>query len=139
MQMSYESMLTFAESWIAAWNRRDIEAILAHFAEEAQFVSPVAHNFVGRTVLRNKKELEHYWRAALNRISILEFRLDHATWDETRRELNVVYEANLNGDRKRACEIMQFDAAGRQIRGEAFYGSAAAFGVHPESRSTIVV
>jgi hypothetical protein len=29
--------------------------------------------------------------------------------DEKRRELNVVYEANLNGDRKRACEIMQFD------------------------------
>jgi hypothetical protein len=139
MQMSYESMMTFAESWIVAWNRRDVEAILAHFAEEAQFVSPVAHNFVGRTVLRNKKELEHYWRAALNRISILEFRLDHATWDERRRELNVVYEANLNGDRKRACEIMQFDAAGRQIRGEALYGAAAAFRAHPESRSTIVV
>jgi hypothetical protein len=139
MQMSYESMMTFAESWIVAWNRRDVEAILAHFAEEAQFVSPVAHNFVGRPVLRNKKELEHYWRAALNRILILEFRLDHATWDERRRELNVVYEANLNGDRKRACEIMQFDAAGRQIRGEAFYGSAAAFGADPESRSTIVV
>jgi hypothetical protein len=57
-------------------------------------------------------------------ISILEFRLDHATWDERRRELNVVYEASLNGERKRACEIMQFDVSGRQIRGEAFYGAA---------------
>jgi hypothetical protein len=124
MQLTYESMMTFAESWIAAWNRRDIEAVLAHFAEEAQFVSPVACNFVGRPVLQNKKELEEYWRAALKRISILEFRLDHATWDERRRELNVVYEANLNGERKRACEIMQFDAAGLQIRGEALYGAA---------------
>jgi hypothetical protein len=124
MQMTYESMMTFAESWIAAWNRRDIEAVLAHFSEEAQFVSPVARNFVGRPVLRNKKELEEYWRAALKHISILEFWLDHATWDERRRELNVVYEANLNGERKRACEIMQFDAAGRQIRGEALYGAA---------------
>lgn len=43
--------------------------------------------------------------------------------DEKRRELNVVYEANLNGERKRACEIMQFDASGRQIRGEALYGA----------------
>jgi hypothetical protein len=122
MQMTYESMMT--ESWIAAWNRRDTKAVLAHFAEEAQFVSPVARNLVGRPVLRNKKELEDYWSAALKRISILEFRLDHATWDERRRELNVVYEANLNGERKRACEIMQFDAAGRQIKGEALYGAA---------------
>jgi hypothetical protein len=124
MLMTYESMMAFAESWIAAWNRRDIEAVLAHFAEEAQFVSPLARNLVGRPVLRNKQELEDYWRAALERISVLEFRLDHAAWDERRRELNVVYEANLNGERKRACKIMQFDAAGRQIRGEALYGAA---------------
>jgi hypothetical protein len=123
MQMNYESMMRFAESWIAAWNRRDIEAVLAHFAEEAQFVSPVAREFVGRPVLQNKKELEGYWRAALDRISTLHFKLDHATWDERRRELNVVYEANLNGERKRACEIMQFDVSGRQIKGEALYGA----------------
>ena len=98
--------------------------MLAHFAEGAQFVSPMARNFVGRPVLQNKKELENYWRGALEGISILEFKLDHATWDERHRELNVVYEANLNGERKRACEIMQFDASGRQIRGEAFYGAA---------------
>ena len=122
--MTCESMMMFAETWIAAWNRRDVDAVLAHFAEEAQFVSPVALNFVGRPVLRNKKELEDYWRRALDRISVLEFKLDHATWDERRKELNVVYEANVNGERKRACEIMQFDASGRQIRGEAFYGAA---------------
>jgi hypothetical protein len=124
MLMTYESMMIFAETWIAAWNRRDVEAVLAHFAEDAQFVSPVARNFVGRPVLRNKKEIEDYWLGALDRISILEFKLDHATWDERRRELNVVYDANLNGERKRACENMQFDASGRQIRGEAFYGAA---------------
>jgi steroid delta-isomerase len=106
-------------------NRRDVEAVLAHNSEHAQFVSPVARNLVGRSILRNKKEpkLEAYWRTALARISSLEFKLDHATWDESRRELNVVYEANLNGQRKRACEIMQFDNSGRQISGEALYGA----------------
>ena len=123
MQMTYEAMMAFAEEWIAAWNRRDVDAVLAHFADDAQFVSPVARNFVGRPVLRNKQELADYWRAALDRISVLEFRLDHATWDERCRELNVVYEANLNGERKRACELMRFDASGRQIRGEALYGA----------------
>jgi hypothetical protein len=58
MHMTYQSMMEFAESWIAAWNRRDVEAVLAHYAEEAQFVSPVARNLVGRPTLRDKKELE---------------------------------------------------------------------------------
>jgi ketosteroid isomerase-like protein len=40
MRMTYESMMLFAETWIAAWNRRDIDAVLVHFADEAQFVSP---------------------------------------------------------------------------------------------------
>jgi ketosteroid isomerase-like protein len=97
MKMTYESMMTIAEAWIAAWNRRDVEAVLAHFSEEAQFVSPVARKLVGRPMLRNKKELEDYWRTALGRISLLEFKLDHATWDEKRRELNVVYESTLDG------------------------------------------
>jgi hypothetical protein len=123
MHMTYQSMMAFAESWIAAWNRRDVEAVLAHYSEEAQFVSPVARNLVGHPILRNKQELENYWRTALARISTLEFKLDHAAWDERRLELNVIYEANLNGERKRACEIMQFDTAGRQVRGEALYGA----------------
>ncbi len=123
MNMTYEAMMAFAESWIAAWNRRDVEAVLAHYSDEARFVSPVASKLTGRRALRNRKELEDYWRIALERISSLEFKLDHAAWDERRRELNVVYEANLNGERKRACEIMQFDASGRQISGEALYGA----------------
>jgi hypothetical protein len=123
MQMTYQSMMVFAENWIAAWNRRDVDAILAHFADDAQFVSPLARNIAGRSLLRNKRELADYWRAGLDRLSVLEFTLDHATWDERCRELHVVYEANLNGERKRACELMRFDAAGRQITGEALYGA----------------
>jgi hypothetical protein len=29
----------------------------------------------------------------------------------------------LNGERKRACEIVQFDTVGRQIKGVALYGA----------------
>jgi len=53
------------------------------------------------------KSLKTTGRTALARISTLKFKLDHAAWDEKRLELNVVYEANLNSARKRACEIMQ--------------------------------
>jgi steroid delta-isomerase len=121
--MTYESMMAFAEAWIAAWNRRDVDAVLAHFAEDAQFESPIARGVAGRSLLRNKSEIGQYWRTGLDRITELRFELDHAAWDEKRRELNVVYLATLNGERKRACEIMQFDASGRQIRGDALYGA----------------
>ena len=124
MQMTHDAMTRFAEAWIANWNRRDIEAVLAHLAEEAQFMSPLARKYGGRELLRGKQEIRAYWTAALRHVAILEFKLDHATWDERRRELNVVYEANLNGERKRACELMQFDDSDRQIRGEAMYGAA---------------
>lgn len=123
MQMTYDAMMRFADEWIAAWNRRDADAVLAHYTDDAQFVSPIARAVVGHSVLRDKQELAAYWRAGLARIATLEFRLDHAVWDERRRELVVVYEANLNGERKRACEIMRFDAAGRQVGGEALYGA----------------
>src|SRR4051812_25585931 len=121
--LSYESMLRFAEAWIANWNRRDVDAVLSHFAEDAVFVSPLAARFAGRPELRGRAELGAYWRAALGRIERLVFTLDHASWDERRRELTVLCEADLNGERKRACEIMTFDPAGRQIRGEALYGA----------------
>jgi hypothetical protein len=120
MEMTYESMMLFAETWESSRYRCRART----FGFEAEFVSPAADKFVGRPVLRNKKEIENYWRTALSHISTLQFKLDHASWDERRRELNVVYEANLNGERKRACEIMHFDPQGRQIRGEALYGAA---------------
>src|SRR5262249_48003124 len=124
MQMTYDTMMAFAERWIAAWNRRDVDAVLEHYADDATFVSPVARTIVGRSVLRNKQELGDYWRVGLVKITTIEFTLDHASWDARRRELSVVYEANLNGDRKRACEIMRFDEAGQLVRGEALYGAA---------------
>ena len=47
VHMTYELMMAFADAWIAAWNCRDVEAVLAHYSDEAQFVSPVARNLVG--------------------------------------------------------------------------------------------
>jgi ketosteroid isomerase-like protein len=67
--MQMKTMKRFAEAWVAAWNRRDVDAVLAHDADETQFVSSVAVNIVGRPVLRDKREFADYWRAALGRIA----------------------------------------------------------------------
>ena len=122
--MTHETMMSFAAEWVANWNRRDVEAVLSHFAEDAEFVSPLAAKYAGQPALRGQAAIGNYWRAALGRIETLEFVLDHASWDESLRELTVVCDTNLNGNRQRAAEIMRFRADGMQIRGEAFYGAA---------------
>jgi len=62
MQMTYESMINFSDAWIGYWNRRDVNVVLAHFSDEVEFVSPAAGNIVGCSALRNRKELEDFWR-----------------------------------------------------------------------------
>ena len=63
--------------WEAAWNGRDIEAVLMHFAEDAVFTSPVAQQvgFAQDGIVRGKDALRRYWLAALNKNPDLKFRV----------------------------------------------------------------
>ena len=38
--MTQEDMERYAANWAANWNARDLDAILAHFAQDARFISP---------------------------------------------------------------------------------------------------
>jgi ketosteroid isomerase-like protein len=121
--MNRNDALQFARNWIDAWNRKDVNAVLSHYVEDAIFVSPKAASFVGNPVVRGKAALANYWQLAAKKIDKIEFTLDRIGWDSTANELVVFYEANLNGVRCRAAEAMTFDAAGRQLSGEALYGA----------------
>ena len=57
--------LTFAQTWIAAWNSHDLERILAHYAEDIIFASPIAARMVGTGVIEGKAALRRYWAQAL--------------------------------------------------------------------------
>ena len=37
----------FATNWIRAWNKKDVDAVLEHYVEDAKFISPKAASFVG--------------------------------------------------------------------------------------------
>ena len=67
----------FAQDWLAAWNAHDVEAVLAHFADDVLFTSPVARRVLpdsdGR--LSGKQAVRDYWNYALTRISDLHFEL----------------------------------------------------------------
>jgi hypothetical protein len=67
----------FAQDWVDAWNRHDIDAVLAHFADEVTFTSPVAARIVEGSdgVIRGKAALRAYWSEGLRRIPDLHFEL----------------------------------------------------------------
>jgi len=113
----------FAKAWIAAWNARDLEAVLSHYADDAVFVSPRAHQFVGRGRIEGKASLRAYWMVARERISSVRFTLDRAIWNAPSATLTVIYTAALGAEPPvRAVEIMRF--RGNQIvHGEALYGA----------------
>ena len=67
----------FAAQWVAAWNARDVEAVLSHFADDIVFTSPTAVRFApesGGTV-RGKEALRRYWTVALDANPDLHFDL----------------------------------------------------------------
>ncbi len=67
----------FADEWIRAWNTRDVEAVLVHYADDILFTSPTAARVVPHSggVIRGKDALRSYWTRALEANPDLEFTL----------------------------------------------------------------
>ncbi|MCJ2186803.1 nuclear transport factor 2 family protein [Novosphingobium beihaiensis] len=68
----------FAARWIEDWNSGDIERILAHYAEDAEFRSPHAVALVGSGAVRGREALRNYWGPALEQRPKLRFHLKKA-------------------------------------------------------------
>jgi ketosteroid isomerase-like protein len=67
-----------AEGWIAAWNARDLDGILAHYADDVVFSSPLVVTRYGEAsgVLRGKAALRQYFRGGLEAIgATIQFKL----------------------------------------------------------------
>ncbi|WP_162940370.1 nuclear transport factor 2 family protein [Gryllotalpicola protaetiae] len=67
----------FARQWVDAWNAHDLDAVLSHFTDDAEFSSPVAAQLLPEThgVLRGKQEIRSYWAIGLERIPMLRFEI----------------------------------------------------------------
>jgi len=67
--------IAFARAWEAAWNAHDVEAVLAHFAEDVVFTSPLAEQVIPGCggVVAGKAALRHYWTTAMARSPALRF------------------------------------------------------------------
>lgn len=70
-----EFVREFVEGWVQAWNAHDLDAVLAHFADDVTFTSPVAAQLLDGSdgVIRGKAALREYWTEGLRRIRDLRF------------------------------------------------------------------
>ena len=73
--MDITSARQFAQQWVDAWNAHDLDAVLSHFSDDAEFSSPVAAQLLPETggVLRGKEAIRGYWAVGLEKIPDLRF------------------------------------------------------------------
>jgi ketosteroid isomerase-like protein len=119
---------SFARTWIDSWNRRDLAAVLSHYADDVRFVSPTAARVTGNAVVVGKTALESYWTRALARGGDLRFVLEQPIWDAERRVLAIVYGRRAGDGYDAAIEVLHFRPDGLIDRAEAMYGALASRG-----------
>ena len=108
----------FVAAWCANWCRVDIDAVVAHLADDAEMRSPLALKLTDSPIVTGAENIRAYWRSAYGGIKSADLKILNWSWDEATARLTVWWQL---GD-TRASEFMDFDAAGRVIRSEAFYG-----------------
>ena len=75
--MTESEATRFAQEWVAAWNSRDLERILSHYADDVELTSPLVHKILGdnQHSVRGKANLRAYFRRALDGYPDLKFTL----------------------------------------------------------------
>ena len=116
----------YARRWIADWNARDLDSVLAHFEDDVVFTSPRALAVVGEATVRGKAALRAYWTKALAKIRSLRFTLDRIAFDPATSELAIFYDRAADGRVDRVVEVLRFGASGRVVSAEVLHGSVPA-------------
>lgn len=75
--MTAEWAQKFAAEWIAAWNTHDLHRVLAHYAPNVEFFSPLVQRLLGDTggKIHGKDALREYFEKALTAYPDLRFDL----------------------------------------------------------------
>ena len=103
----------FAQDWIDAWNRHDLEQILTHYDDEVLLTSPVALKLLGGDgTVRGKAALREYFLRGIQAFPNLRFDLIDALWcTET---IGISYFNNVRGSK--TAEVMLLNPAGKICR-----------------------
>lgn len=108
----------FAHEWIAAWNSRDLEQVLAHYSDDFEMNSPVIIRIAGEPSgrLRGKDAVGAYWATALSMIPDQHFELISTLVGV---DSITLYYKGAGG--RLAAEVFHFGPNGRVVRAFAHY------------------
>ena len=129
--MDQRDATDFAARWERAWNAHDLDALLAHFAPDVVFASPVAAQLLpdGDGVIRGRDALRDYWSRALGLIPDLRF-----TVEGVYAGIDAIVINYRNHAGNLVCEFLTF-ADGLVVAGHATYQTDAAAAASGISRS----
>jgi ketosteroid isomerase-like protein len=111
--LAKETVAHFANHWLAAWNAHDLDAIMAHYADEVTLSSPVAAQLLNHPSgqVSGKAALRQYFQKGLEAFPELRFSLIEAL----RGQASVVlYYQNQRGTC--TAEYMELSPAGLVTR-----------------------
>jgi ketosteroid isomerase-like protein len=108
--MDYEVALKIAHEWIDAWNQRDLDAIMEHYADDITFRSPLIQERMGiaRGTITVKTSLRDYFAKGLNSNPTLHFELLQVLIGVD--SITLYYQRD-NG--RQTAEMMMFDETGK--------------------------
>lgn len=111
----------FAERWCADWNSHDLERVLAHFADDVVFTSPIAASLLPETGGRlvGKAALRAYWEEGLRRIPDLHFTIERVFGG-----IDTVVIQYRNQKGSSVSEVLRFEN-GKVARGDGTYAVGA--------------
>jgi ketosteroid isomerase-like protein len=108
----------FATDWIDAWNARDLERVLSHYADEFEMSSPFIAEIANEPsgTLRGKDAVAAYWEKALKLIPDLRFELIDVLVGV---DSIVLYYKGARG--RLAAEVFHFGAGRKILKAFAHY------------------
>jgi ketosteroid isomerase-like protein len=121
-------LAALGQEWVAAWNSRDLERVLALYADNTEMTSDriPALGFDPSGTVHGKAILRAYWGKALQLLPDLHFTLIDLFISPD--SVVVLYE-NERG--KTICEYLRFDAEGHVVQGSANHLARCAAPGHP--------
>ena len=114
--LTAEEAQEFAHDWISAWNSRDLDRILSHYAENIVLTSPAAAKLLNDPTVTGITALRTYIQRGLEAFPNLHFELI-----EIMRGHSSLVLLFKNQKGTRTAEFMEFDEAGKVLRVVANY------------------
>lgn len=108
----------FAQSWIAAWNSHDLDAVMSHYAAEVVLISPTAAKLLSDPsgTIHGAEAVRSYFERGLAAYPNLTFELLDVMWGISSV---VLYYLNQKGTK--TGEFMEFDSGQKVVRVVANY------------------